>query len=261
MTRQESEPSKKEQHLYGIDVKQFVERFDAHPDIWETLRKYPTLCYLLGNVQSAIDASTREQIRDSRPDKVERPIWFLEEGSGMFGLRNPDDAMRWKGIFNHVMGSARNVETVATILKNLTDEQKQEFVKRGYDEDSLENIKPQLLRDFMFAAHARRRTVDEHVWHGCSDTAHPTGEHGDVRDSGELTESLLRKYGAQDEFLELIKVEQHAELLINHEQDEKYTDLRFAILTYCDWIFSQKPVTLDERFDGLQKVVEKLLKY
>jgi hypothetical protein len=231
---------------YGIDVNFYVYKYGIeNTDVLEVLKQHPVLCCLLGSV---IDQSLG---RDPRPDGIERPYYILQEGSGLFGLKNKDDAMRWKGIFNHTIGSARLVEKTATVLSQLSEEQTRQFEERGYDIDSFQKINPQLLRDFMFVTHAARRQVDERGWHDIHDIAHPNGPYGDVRDTGFLTEQILREHNVPKEFTEMIKVEQHAEHLLDLETGGKFTDLRFAILGYSDWIFNQKPVTLEERFKGL----------
>src|SRR5581483_12490447 len=105
--------------IADIPVATYVDRFGvANAEVLEVLGEFPTLCYLLGN--TTIDPMGQ----DSRPDGTTRPIYYLTECSGMFGLKAPDDAMRWRGIFNHVMGTARQVYFVANRLAHLNSTQK-----------------------------------------------------------------------------------------------------------------------------------------
>lgn len=83
-------------HQYGVPVELFLEYYNVRsPEVEASLRDHPTLCYLLGNV------TAESQGVDNRPDGVMRPVYFLTEGSAMFGLEKKEDAMRWRGIFNH----------------------------------------------------------------------------------------------------------------------------------------------------------------
>lgn len=227
-------------NLYGVDVDKFIKEYAVEQEnVQEALRWYPTLCYLLGDVEDA-------QMRDSRPDGIDRPIWFLKEGSGMFGLKNPEDAMRWKGIFNHIVGSAGQVMWLADQLKNLTEDQKQEFIKRGFSLQTLESLDPILLRDFMLISHAGRRQMDEFHWHNLRNEAHPS------EDSGKNTEFLLQHYDADPRFIDMMRTEKH-EYLKDIGKDGYIPSLVDNICTYCDWTFGQRPMSLRERFDSLRK--------
>ena len=207
----------------------------------ETLREFPALRYLLGTV-------TPESVgTDSRPDGVSRSIHYVTEGSGMFGLTHPEDAMRWKGIFNHVMGSARQVYWLADRLKSVLSREVQEFVKRGFFLSTQMQISPIDLRDFMFVSHAGRRQADEYIWHTLRDRAHPSG------DSGRNTFTLLHNTGAPQRYLDLMRVETRAEELVDPRTGDHMPKVIDNILTYCDWTFWQTPITLDERFAGLRK--------
>jgi len=219
-----------------------VARHEANnPLVAETLREFPSLRFLLGKVTPVPVG------RDKRPDGIDRPIYFLTEGSGMFGLKNPDDAMRWRGIFNHIMGTSRQVYWLADRFGRLSDDQVQAFVARGYDAQSFSAIEPNKLRDFMFVSHAGRRQADEYTWHGLRDAVHPTG------DSGESTYQHLKKEGAPAEVLDLMRVEMHADHLAASVNESLFPDLIDNVLTYPDWTFGQRPNTLKERFAGLRQ--------
>lgn len=225
-----------------IPVELFIERFQViAPGVKEVLHAYPTLCYLLGIV------TTEPQTSDTRPDGVERPVYFLTEGSGMFDLKNKEDAMRWRGIFNHIMGTARQVYFLADRLSQLTSTQKQQLEGIGFDINSLSDVDPLLLRDFMFISHAGRRQMDEYNWHGLRDNTHPSGN------SYTNTIHLLQAYNASSDLIKLMRTENHEYEVGAGNEHGLLPDVSDNILTYCDWTFGQKPNTLQERFDELRK--------
>jgi hypothetical protein len=228
-------------HKVGINVTGFIERYKVSDlKTQETLRAFPTLCYLLGSV------TNKPQGSDSNPDGIKRPVFYLTEGSGMFGLKNPEDAMRWKGIFNHVVGSARHTYYLSQRLADLSDEQKQVFITSGFNADFFRPIDPILLRNFMFISHAARRSVDERKWHGLNDDAHPEGE------SEELTRRLLIKEAADKKLLDLMEVENHAYLI--EDNNRVFSgNIVMNILSYSDWTFGTSPCTLEERFRSLRE--------
>lgn len=228
--------------IFSIPVEDYIARYEVtHPLVTETLHEYPVLCYLLGRV------TDEPQGVDTRPDGVERPTYYLMEGSGMFALRHPQDAMRWRGIFNHVMGTARQVYWLAERLTRTTAEERELFGRFGFDASTFSDIDPVLLRNFMFISHAFRRPVDERTWDGLRDAVHPSG------DSGVNTLAFLRAQGADPRFLALMRVEMHADHLTAAGGGSVFPDLVDNILTYCDWTFGQRPSTLAERFAGLRK--------
>jgi hypothetical protein len=233
-----------ENGIQGIEtiIDASIRRYDvSHPLVKETLHEFPSLRFLLGKV-------TPESVgTDKQPDGIDRPIYFLTEGSGMFGLKNPDDAMRWRGIFNHIMGTTRQVYYLVDRLTQLTPEQIRSLGERGFDMSTLSGMNTQTLRDFMFVSHAGRRQSDEYTWHGLRDTVHPTG------DSGLNTYQLLKKEGAPQLFLDLMRVEMHADHLAASADRSLFPDLLDNVLTYPDWTFGQKPNTLAERFAGLRQ--------
>src|SRR3989338_6736809 len=123
-----------------IDVPKYIEAYSIkNPTTIEALKTHPGLCFLLGRV------TDEPQTRDVKFDGVERDVHYLTEGSGMYGLTHPDDAMRWKGIFNHIVGTARQVNYMSQTLAGITDEQKQAFADWGYDISSFDEIDPKLL--------------------------------------------------------------------------------------------------------------------
>ena len=221
---------------YGIPVMDFISHYGVEsPLMQESLCSYPTLCYLLGNVTEG------SPTQDNRPDGIVRPVYFLTEGSGMFGLKNPDDAMRWRGIFNHVIGTTRQVNFLSNRLKNLTEEQRNQFFLLGYNVESLDKADPSLLTDYMLVSHSGRRGADEHNWHNLNDEVHTSA------DPYESTLQHLQKLDAPDEIIALMRTEKHSYLLAG-----ELPDIIDNILTYCDWTFGQSPTTLEERFEGLR---------
>ncbi len=231
----------------NIPIDQFVSRFNVeNPQVVEVLHKFPTLCYLLGNV------TDQPQTTDARPDNVQRPVFFQTEGSSMFGLKNPEDAMRWKGIFNHIAGSIRNIQFISQKLANATEEQKQKFASLGFDKSSIDTVDPQLLVDFMFISHAGRRIADEHAWHGIHNAPQDPRSVNPTDHSYLYTMELLKEFGADQKLLYLMKVEDH-EYEVEAGKDGINRDIADNILTYCDWTFNQKPTTLTERFQGLRQ--------
>ncbi len=230
-----------ETKTYNINVDNFIKKYKVEDQkTIEVLRDFPTLCYLLGNV------TEEPQGTDSSPDGINRHIFYLTEGSGMFGLKNPEDAQRWKGIFNHIMGSSRHVYFLSEKINASTANQKQELFDLGFDINSLRQINPKILRDFMFVNHAARRRFDERKWHNLRDDAHPEGE------SEDLTTNLLLENDAPEELINLMRAENHT-YLTTLGRNNYLPNLSINILTYGDWTFGQKPVTIKERFTQLRK--------
>lgn len=225
-----------------IDVDTFIARYQVENGLTrEVLHGFPTLCYLLGSTTDL------PQTTDSRPDGVERNIFFLTEGSGMFGLTHPEDAMRWKGIFNHVLGTTRQVYYLAEKLLELDDNGRAAFGNMGFDTGTFDEINPELMRKFFFVSHAGRRSVDERVWHGLSDTAHQDD------DIGEASLKFLKSLNAEPEIIDLMRVEAHSGLLETGRSTGLFPNIVDSILTYADWTFGQKSQTLQSRFEGLRK--------
>src|SRR3989344_6594127 len=83
--------SPRERMVAEIPVDDYIARYEVtDPYTVETLHDFPTLVYLLGRV------TEEPQLRDSQFGDSERGVRFLVEGSGMFGHKHPDDAMRGK---------------------------------------------------------------------------------------------------------------------------------------------------------------------
>ena len=225
---------------------QLADKHELHPQVQEALRDFPTLSYLLGRVEPAY--INNNLIFDERPDNKFRPVSFLKEGSGMFGLTDRDDALRWRGIFNHIMGSARQIFYLAERLAKLTPQQKQQFAALGYDLASFDQLDPNFLRDFMFISHAGRRQMDEYNWHDLRDGAHPGGN------SEQNTVELLRNSKADPRIIDLMRVETHVDYLAKEAGTTKILpNIVDNVYSYSDWTFGQKPNTLTERFKGLRE--------
>ena len=230
-------------YKYQIPVDLFGEYYGIKkPEVQEALQEHPTLSYLLGRV------TAESQGMDNRPDGVLRPVYFLEEGSAMFALEKKDDAMRWKGIFNHIMETARQVYYLSTILKDLSPEQRQQLTDLGFDLSSFNEVEPELLRDFMFISHSGRRSTDETTWHNLKND----GVHGEI-DPGRATFNHLRALKASPIFLDLMRVEKHADHLAKVREKTIFPDIIDNLLTYPDWTFGQSPNTLQDRFIGLRR--------
>ena len=226
---------------HGIDVKSFISRFEVvNPEVQAFLHAHPLTCYLLGRI------SNEPAGRDARPDGIERDYYLCQEGSGMFGLTKPDDAMRWRGIFNHIAGSARQVDWMARRLKSMTAEQRLEFKARGFNLEPFDSFDPETLRDFMFISHAGRRQADEYNWHRRSSPQQA------ALDSGPLTSALLEAEGVDERLLHLLRTEDPAGLRDESSNGIYFPDITVNILTYCDWTFAQAPVSFEERFAGLR---------
>ncbi|MEK7060653.1 MAG: hypothetical protein AAB937_00270 [Patescibacteria group bacterium] len=87
--------------------------------------------------------------------------------------------------------------------------------------------------------------MDELGWHDVRDAAHPSTY------SSENTLALLERNGADPYFLHHMKEEDHA-YLFSRGKSGRLKDIQFAVLTYGDWTFDQKSVSLHDRFVGLR---------
>lgn len=213
----------------------------------EALRKYPVLCYLLGKVSQEPLTLTDETINTSTfSDRQKRQIFPLKEGSGMYGLKILEDAMRWKGIFNHIAGSARQIEYLAQLVTDFPEERKQVLIDHGFDRDSFQTLDPILLRDWQLVSHAGRRMMDEYNQDKLNDGyPHLSGE------SYPNTLFHLGRTNAPIELVNLMGIENHNNL----EQEGAFTDISVAIATFGDWAFGQSTVTIDDRFKGFIKKI------
>ncbi len=232
-------PTLKEKIYAAIPVEKRIDRFKiTNPDVIETLHEFPVLTYLLGSV------TDKPQGMDTRPDGVSRPYWLVTEGSAMFGLKNPEDAMRWKGIFNHMVGSAGNVYFLAEKIAHATSVEKKKLIELGYNPTSISSLDPDLLRDQKLIDHAGRRQMDEYIWHTPHDNVHPSGK------SVDNTLRILKESEADQYFLHHMNEENHR-FLLSHGKSGRLVDIQFSLLTYGDWTYDQKPVSLRDRFIGL----------
>lgn len=210
----------------------------------EIITRFPTIRFLLGDV-------ARQSVVNSR-DGTAKSKFILQEGSGMFGLKNPEDAMEWKGIFNHVIGSVRNVYFISQKLQSLTDEQKQQFADLGYDHNSLATLNPDSLRDFMFISHAGRRKADEHAWYAVHLPPQKDPQNQRPNDHSYLyTMEILESMDASQELKDLMRVEDHVHE-VEGAKEGRIKDVVDNILTYCDWTYGQAPTPLAVRFQGLR---------
>ena len=225
-----------------IDVDAFIAKYGVENKLTkDVLHEFPTLCYLLGNTTDA------PQAIDLRPDGVERNVFFLTEGSGMFGLTKPEDAMRWKGIFNHVMGTTRQVYYLARKLIEIDESGKEVFGNLGFDTSTFGEIDPELMQRFFFVSHAGRRRSDERAWHGLNDTVHA------VDDIGEASLQYLIDQDAEQGIIDLMRVENHSDLLDTTKNLGHFPNIVDNVLTYTDWTYGQRPQTLQSRYEGLRK--------
>lgn len=232
---------------YSIPVPSFVDYCGVKPEIVDTLKRHPTLCYLLGKVTpepqgTKVHTRTNEKIN----------VYHLTEGSGMFGLENQDDALEWSGIVNHSIGTARQIFYVTNRLVNMTSEQRQEFIKAGFDFSEFDTTDPQTLadtlRDYFFVSHLSRRLVDERRNYQLTDSAHPDGN------TAQTAKNQLDLFKAPEDIWRFVqKVEDHSGHMIEEVRQRGYFENIFdAFLTYCDWTFGQEPVSLNERFPQIK---------
>ncbi|MBI4226211.1 hypothetical protein HY612_03820 [Candidatus Roizmanbacteria bacterium] len=230
---------------YGIPVYAFMEHYGVeNPQVVETLERYPTLCYLLGQVTEVPVGSTAIL----QPDGVERPIRHLVEGSGMFGLKDQDDAMRWAGIFGHSIGMARQAWLLYRMFEQLSPGQMNLFLAAGYDFRDFIKFDSNTVRDGSFANHCSRRWHDEHN----VDLKQPQS-----MAPGQSALNHLITYKAPQFMLDLIRVEDHfKELQAARVQEiggrHRMPDIVFSILTLADWTIERKTMPLDARFARLR---------
>lgn len=207
----------------------------------EAINRHPALSNMLGTV------SESPQRRKTGRDGIERDVYYVTEGSAMYGLSIPDDAVEWSGIFNHVAGNARNLDYLSRIIAGLTNEQKEQFVGLGYSLDSIDSISPDLLVEFTLGySHSGRRRADETKRYSLTDAVHTSP------DPETSTLDYLRNNKAPAEILELMKAENHQFILGESKEGSNGINIVYRILEYCDWRYNQKPITLKERFDGLR---------
>jgi hypothetical protein len=237
-----AEFSNKPDHaLRAIPTAEFISRFNVEDSqTIEALRSQPVLCYLLGKVsepQSVVNKLTGEK----------RTVRLLQEGSGMFGLTDKQDALEWKGIFNHTVGSTRHAEFLIDKLSKATPEQRAQLEALGYDFTMFNKYGRENIFESMLITHAGRRAMDENNWYGTGGKIHH------VSDSYQNTKLLLTEAKAPKELLELLEVENHQELMTTEGKSGRFTNIAVALLTYADWTFGQSATPLSERFTDLRE--------
>lgn len=228
--------------LKVIPTAEFINRFHLEDaQTIEAVRTYPALCYLLGKV-------SKPQSVTYKPTGEKRAVRLLEEGSGMFGLTDEQDAMEWKGIFNHVVGSTRHTEFLIDKLNNGTSERHAQLETMGYDFTMFNKYGKENIFEYMLVSHAGRRAMDEYNLYDIQNNAHPTG------DSYQNTRLLLTAANAPSELLELLEVENHQTLLSEEGKTGRFPNIAVALLTYADWTFGQNAIPLSERFTRLRRM-------
>lgn len=215
-----------------------------NPRTQEAIRAFPTLAYLLGRVTSE---SQRLERVDEGPNKGKSvDAHILIEGSGMFNLTNPEDAKEWKGIFNHIVGSARIIYQGIEVFKSLSPEQRLQFVNSGFDFTVLDAFTPELGALYMLTNHAGRRRMDEHNWYGFSTAPHI------FNDSFPNTVNVLSETGAHPALLQMMNEENHLHLL-PAGKNGLYRDVALSILLAGDWQWGQELTDLHTRFEQMAK--------
>jgi len=238
------ERSARDRLLADVPIEAYIQKYGVeHPVVIDSLRKYPTLVYLLGRVtpepvgRGAVDF-----------DRIERDVRYVQEGSAMFGLEHRDDAMRWKGILNHEVGTARRVYYVARRMQKLTTDERSRFEEAGFDFAEFDTLDPAFLRDFMLVSHPTRRGWDERRLYELDDQAHLPGT------PGESALQFFIRESAPEIFQRLIRVEDHAgHLAVEGPRGHHFPNAIDGILTWCDWTYGQRPVELGPRFVALRE--------
>ncbi|NMB57070.1 hypothetical protein GYA19_03985 [Candidatus Beckwithbacteria bacterium] len=227
-----------------------AEYYNAPEAAREAICKYPVLGYLLGSVTKGITGDGQYYF-DDRPDGKFRPVSLLEGGVGLFGLVG-EDADRWKGMFNHLAGSADRVFKLTRLVKSLSNEQVAKIEAAGYDLSSfnlLKQLSPdnieEVLWNFQLLSHLSRRKGDEDKWHrGNSET---------LADAYKESLQLMQTLGIPEAYQKLLLVGNHGFLLNlltpkSDIPDEKKVDFLVILLTYADWSFGQNAVHPSKRF-------------
>ena len=156
-------------------------------------------------------------------------VRLVKKGSGMVGLKDGVDNQEWAGIFNHILITAR----MATFLGEQLRE-KGETVDLDY------------ILNTILISHAGRRQYDEATWYPLAvlDAAQKV-EAGDTA----ITIGLLRDTGIAPEIVENVKVHGVGDTYPISQMDtwEK------ILPAYADWRVSQYVMSLQERFDDLER--------
>lgn len=229
-----------EQITQSIPVEKMIDRFRVtEKEMIEVLHEYPVLNYLLGSV------SEKQSIMDTGYDGIIKPVQYLTDGSGLFGLTNQEDALRWKDLFNHMMGGARHAYFLADVFANATVRQQDQLKQFGYNTSSLAHIDKRLIRDIRLVDHAGRRQAEERKKYGLQDATHA------YSDSYLGTIHLLEQYRADPELMDLLKSE--AFIKSHVDVNNRVPDIIFNIITYSDLTFDQTPTDLTNRFVGLRE--------
>lgn len=209
----------------------------------EAIRSYPVLAYLLGKVSD--EPEEHERIDEGPKKGVREKVHVLKEGSGMFGLSHKEDAALWKGIFNHIVGSARIIHNTIEAFQKLTPEQRLEFEKLGFDFSLLDQFTPELGASYMLVNHAGRRRMDEHNWYGFIEAPHL------FDDSFPNTLVLLAENNAHPALLALMNEENHNHL-IRVGKEGIYSDALLSIMLAGDWQWGQELTDLHKRFEQMR---------
>ena len=179
---------------------------------------------LKGKISEPVETLSK---KPGQEDKIVSPR-LVKEGSGMVGLKNLEDNKEWSGILNHVLRTARLSSFLAGLLK-----------EKGVDVDQ------KMVLNTVLVSHSGRRQWDESRWYP---DAVENMESKKTKTDTEISIELLEKAGVSPTIIENIKT-----------HDAKYSLEKIQenwvakIALYADFRTSQNVMSLDERFDDLEK--------
>jgi len=245
--RSRKERSRRAEIFWHIPVDELLAKYEATrkhgmPHIVErTIRRYPTLAYLFGTVSEPLDVVFRNS-----SIKQHETVSIVNDGSGMFGLRDPEDAGRWLGIINHSVGSVENAIFLGDKLKRLTKQKRKDFEALGIEFSLFDTMSIKLLRDGWLLFHAGQRKADETTWYELSDTNHNTS------DPYESTLTVFHAHNIDPVFFDLLKIEKQGEL-VRLARSGNPVPAEVAVMVLGDFLYEQTQMTVSDHFKEMRQ--------
>jgi|GEM_PF-4771655 len=240
--------SRRAEIFHHIPVDELLSTYEATrrhgmpPTVARTIRRYPTLVYLLGTVSQPLDVPFRNSSTNHH-----ETVSIVNDGAGLFGLRDPEDARRWKDIFHHSVGSVENAVFLSDNLKRLTKQKRKDLKAMGIDFSLFDTMSIKFLRDGWLLFHAGQRKADETIRYDLSDANHKTS------DPYESTLTVFHTHHVDPIFFDLIKFQKQGELVELAKSGDP-VPAEVAVMVLGDFLYGQTQMTIPDHLKKVRQI-------
>lgn len=183
-------------------------------------------------IEALRGAKFSEQKHLRKPDGSEITTRLVREGAGMVEFEDRVESQQWAGIFNHIVKTAGAALQLGRLLQ-LNGQQ----------------VDVQLMLDTVMLSHSGRRQYDEATWY--PDEVDNAAEKIKMKDT-KIGLSSLKDKNLPPELIKMISVH---ELGTNYPYEATDTWNK-RLPMYLDYRISQNAMSLEQRFQDLQRGVE-----